>query len=123
MQSIQSKALKPEFYWFRSLNFGSLSAVAALTAMFGNSENMGEQAARMSITFVIMVSFVVAILRLKPYVKTRLWARNFRIATLCVAMCAAVLRFCDSDAIDLSKTLAICCASAHALREVAVRQL
>ena len=96
--------LKPRFYWIRSLDSALLSTTALLTAALGNIQrSLAGHILRMAITCLVMLSFLVLILRVRPFVKSRLWARDFRIATLSIASLAAVLRFCDSDAVSFSQ--------------------
>ena len=96
--------LKPRFYWIRSLDSALLSTTALLTAALGNIQrSLVGHILRMAITCLVMLSFLVLILRVKPFAKSRLWARDLRVATLGIASLAAVLRFCDSDALSLTQ--------------------
>jgi hypothetical protein len=91
--------LLPAFYWIRSLDSAVLTTTAGLSAVFGKTESLLEQSALWVTTSIILLSFIALILRLQPYARSRLWARNFRISTLALAILAASLRFCDSDAV------------------------
>jgi hypothetical protein len=91
--------LEPRYFWFRSLDAALLSATALLTAVFGKVTSISEQTALLVLTWIVMLSFMVLILRLQPFRAEFSWARDFRIATLSVASLAATLRFCDSAAV------------------------
>ena len=94
----------PQYYWVRCLDAGLLSITAILVSLFDHPERADLQLALLVLNCTVFIAYLVLILCIKPFDRNRLWARNFRVATLTIACLANVLRFCGSDSTLLEQS-------------------
>ena len=92
--------MRPEFFWFRSLDAALLGLTAAFAAMFDVPDNFKSQVALATMTCMLFTAYMVLLKRKNPFAETRQWVRPFRYASLGTGCLASVLRCVASSSVS-----------------------